>query len=138
MIWTDQQINELAEECLNLVCERVQNRIGQPHGDWASLYHSDGLLLGQIDDYIRYEMDHAKTPTEAGFQAFVSTRKFVPDASKVEILCEDGTFPALIYEDSYYIAFWGSEYLLVIENCQYSGTNLEELERRLYEWKLKA
>lgn len=138
MIWTDQQINELAEECLNDLCKKVQDRIGQTDGGYAGLYHSDDQMIGFIEEYIRYEMEHAKTPTDAGFQAFVSTRKFVPDASKVEILCEDGTFPALIYEDSYYIALWGSEYLLVIENCQYSGTNLEELERRLYEWKLKA
>ena len=138
MIWTDQQINELAEECLNLICERVQDRIKQPYGDYAGLYHSDGILLGQIEDYIRYEMDHAKTPNEAGFKAFANTRKFVPDASKVEFLCEESTSPALIYEDSYYISIWGSEYLLILENCQYSSTNLEELERRLYEWKLKA
>lgn len=138
MIWTDQQINELAEECLNDLCKKVQDRIRQTDGGYAGLYHSDGQFMGMIEEYIRYEMEHANTATEAGFEAFVSTRKFVPDASKVEILCEDGTFPALIYEDCYYIALWGSEYLLVIENCQYSGTNLEELERRLYEWKLKA
>lgn len=138
MIWTNQQIMELAEECLNDICEKVQDRIKQPHGDYAGLYHSDGLLLSQIEDYIRYEMEHANTANEAGFKAFVSTRKFIPDASKMEVLCEESTSPALIYEDSYYISIWGSQYLLCLENCQYSSANLEELERRLYEWKLKA
>jgi hypothetical protein len=138
MIWTDQQINDLAEECLNLVCERVQNRIGQPHGDWAGLYHSDGILLGQIDDYIRYEMEHAKTPHEAGFKAFASTRKFVPNASNVENLHEESTDPALIYDDDYYILICGNKYFLTLERGQYSSTNLEELERKLYAWKLKA
>jgi hypothetical protein len=137
-IWTDEQINELVDECLNDLAKKVQDRINQPYGDWAGLYFSDGIMRGNIDDYVRYEMDHAKTPTEWGFKAFQATRKFVPNASKVEILQEESTDPALIYDDSYYILMWGKEYLLILENCQYSSTNLEELERRLYEWQINA
>jgi len=137
IIWTNEQIMELAEECLNDICTKVQDRINQPHGDWAGLYHSDGILIGQIEDYIRYEMEHAKTPTEASFKAFQATRNFIPDASKLEVLQEESTDPALVYDDSYYILMCGNEYLLILENCQYSGTNLEELERRLYSWWIK-
>lgn len=136
MIWTDQQINELAEECLNLVCERVQNRIGQPHGDWASLYHSDGMLLGQIDDYIRYEMEHAKTPTEWGFRDFVKTRTFYPDGSKVEAIeCDYANNPVLVYDGYYFIEILkDGNYLLTLENTQPMSKDLEELERILYKW----
>ncbi len=137
IIWTDEQINDLVDECLNDLAEKVQDRIGQPYGDWAGMYFSDGIMRGNIDDYVRYEMDHAKTPTDKGFKAFQATRKFIPDASKLEVLQEESTDPALIYDDSYYILMWGKEYLLILENCQYSGTNLEELERRLYTWWLK-
>jgi len=137
-IWTDEQIMELAEECLNDICTKVQDRISQPHGDWAGLYHSDGILIGQIEDYIRYEMEHANTATEASFKAFQDTRKFVPNASNVENLHEESTDPALVYENAYYILISGNKYFLTLERGQYSSTNLEELERKLYAWKLKA
>lgn len=136
MIWTDEQIMELAEECLNDICTKVQDRIGQPHGDNAGLYHSDGIMRGQIEDYIRYEMEHAKTPTEASFKAFQATRTFFPDGSKVpEIECEYATNPVLIYQDYYFIEILANgNYYLTLENCQYEGKDLEVLERHLYKW----
>jgi hypothetical protein len=138
MIWTDQQISELAEECLNDLCKKVQDRIGQTDGGYAGLYHSDEQMVGFIEEYIRYEMEHAKTATEEGFRKFVETRTFCPDVSKVPELQEDGNDPALIYDGCYCILIWKGEYLLVIENNQYISKDLEALERRLYEWQTKA
>lgn len=56
------------------------------------------------------------------FAAFQATR------------CDVGQL--LTYCDDYSIEKLGSGYLLVIENCQYSGDDLERLERILWAWTL--
>jgi hypothetical protein len=138
-IWTDEDINNLVDECLNDLCKKVQERINQPYGDWAGLYFSDGIMRGNIDDYIRYEMDHAKTPTDKGFKAFQATRAFFPDGSKVEAIeCDYATNPVLVYDGYYFIEILkDGNYYLTLENCQYEGKDLETIERNLYSWWIK-
>ena len=139
IIWTDEQINDLVDECLNDLAEKVQDRIGQPYGDWAGLYFSDGIMRGNIDDYIRYEIDHAKTPNEKGFKAFQATRTFFPDGSKVKAIeCDYATNPVLVYDDYYFIEILkNGVYYLTLENCQYESEDLETMERNLYKWWIK-
>lgn len=139
-IWTDEQIVGLIDECVNDIANKVQERIGQPYGDWAGEYFADGELQGKLDDYIRFEMEHANTPTEANFKLFQNTRVFFPDGSKVpEIECEYATNPVLVYDGYYFIEILkNGNYYLTLENCQYEGKDLEEIERKLFVWWTKS
>jgi hypothetical protein len=55
---TNQQIEELADECLNDLALKIQNRLGQEHGDNAGIFFSDDSVRNQIEEYIRYEISH--------------------------------------------------------------------------------
>jgi len=110
-------------------------------GDWINFPTAfNRMLEGNYQQWTFDNMEVQRirtTAEEKAFNDFVKTRTFFPDASKLEVLQEESTDPALVYDDSYYILMCGNEYLLILENCQYSGTNLEELERRLYSWWIK-
>lgn len=111
-------------------------------GDWVNFATAwQRMLEGNFQQWIfdNMEVQRIRTIAEDNpFNAFVKSRTFVPNASDKENLHEESTDPALVYEDAYYILIQGNKYFLTLERGQYSSTNLEELERKLYEWKLKA
>jgi len=86
------------------------------------------------------------------FEEFQATRKYVPDARKSDLpdfqdFIEQykHPVPVLTYLDDLFINVhsrdWvncDDQYLLVIENQEWSGDDLEPLERTLYEWAQSA
>ena len=55
---TIKEIENLADECLNDLALKIQNRLGQEHGDNASIFFSDDSFRNQIEEYIRFEIRH--------------------------------------------------------------------------------
>jgi len=140
-IYTDPEIESLAEDALNALCLFVQERIGQTDGGYASLFWS-----GQEDiirDYVETELVGMGNATESHFQRWQETRQFVPDLLKVlpDFGGDEGT-PALVYKNDLYLEFTNDEsigkYMLTIENTCKASNDLTELERELYEWGLSA
>jgi hypothetical protein len=111
-------------------------------GDWVNFATAwQRMLEGNFQQWTfdNMEVQRIRTTAEDNpFNAFVKSRTFVPNASNVENLHEESTDPALVYENAYYILISGGKYFLTLERSQYSSTNLEALERKLYAWKLKA
>jgi hypothetical protein len=111
-------------------------------GDWINFPTAfNRMLEGNFQHWTfdNMEVQRIRTTAEDNpFNAFVKSRTFVPNASNVENLHEESTDPALVYENAYYILISGGKYFLTLERGQYSSTNLEALERKLYAWKLKA
>ena len=140
-IYTDPEIENLAEDALNALCLFVQQRIGQTDGGYASLFWD-----GQEDiirDYVETEIVRSRNSTESNFKGWQETRLFVPDLLKVlpDFGGDEGT-PALVYGQDLYLEFTNDEsigkYMLTIENTCKASNDLESLERELYEWGLSA
>lgn len=140
-IYTDPEIDNLAEDALNALCLYVQERIGQTDGGNASMYWSGREEI--IQDYVEYEIVMKGNSTESNFQKWQDTRQFVPDLAKVlpDFGGDEGT-PALVYGQDLYLEFTNNEsigkYMLTIENTCKASNDLEQLERELYEWGLNA
>lgn len=140
-IYTDPEIDNLAEDALNALCLFVQERIGQTDGGNASMYWSGREDI--IQDYVEYEVVMKGNSTESNFQKWQNTRQFVPDLVKVlpDFGGDEGT-PALVYGQDLYLEFTNNEsigkYMLTIENTCKASNDLESLERELYEWGLNA
>lgn len=140
-IYTDPEIDNLAEDALNALCLYVQERIGQTDGGNASMYWSGREDI--IQDYVEYEVVMKGNSTESNFQKWQNTRQFVPDLAKVlpDFGGDEGT-PALVYGQDLYLEFTNNEsigkYMLTIENTCKASNDLESLERELYEWGLNA
>jgi len=140
-IYTDPEIESLAEDALNALCLFVQERIGQTDGGYASLFWD-----GQEDiirDYVETEIIRSRNSTESHYQKWQETRLFVPDLKKVlpDFGGDEGT-PALVYGQDLYLEFTNDEsigkYMLTIENTCKASNHLTELERELFEWGLNA
>ena len=140
-IYTDPEIDNLAEDALNALCLYVQQRIGQTDGGVASMYWSGREEI--IQDYVEYELVMLGNSTESNFQKWRETRLFVPDLVKVlpDFGGDEGT-PALVYGQDLFLEFTNDEsigkYMLTIENTSKASNDLEALERELYEWGLSA
>jgi hypothetical protein len=140
-IYTDPEIDNLAEDALNALCLFVQERVGQTDGGNASMYWSGREDI--IQDYVEYEIVMLGNSTESNFQKWQNTRQFVPDLAKVlpDFGGDEGT-PALVYGQDLYLEFTNNEsigkYMLTIENTCKASNDLESLERELYEWGLNA
>ena len=80
-IYTDPEIENLAEEALNALCLFVQQRIGQTDGGYASLFWDGREDI--IRDYVETEIVHSRNSTESNFKAWQETRLFVPDLARV-------------------------------------------------------
>jgi hypothetical protein len=140
-IYTDPEIESLAEDALNALCLFVQQRIGQTDGGYASLFWD-----GQEDiirDYVETEIVRSRNSTESNFQKWQETRLFVSDLSKVlPDFGGDAETSALVYGQDLYLEFTNDpvvgKYMLTIENTCKASNDLEELERELYEWGLSA
>jgi hypothetical protein len=140
-IYTDPEIDNLAEDALNALCLFVQERIGQTDGGNASMYWSGREEI--IQDYVEYEVVMKGNSTESNFQKWQNTRQFVPDLAKVlPDFGGDESTPALVYGQDLYLEFTNNEsigkYMLTIENTCKASNDLESLERELYEWGLNA
>jgi hypothetical protein len=140
-IYTDPEIDNLAEDALNALCLYVQERIGQTDGGNASMYWSGREDI--IQDYVEYEVVMKGNSTESNFQKWQNTRQFVPDLAKVlPDFGGDESTPALVYGQDLYLEFTNNEsigkYMLTIENTCKASNDLESLERELYEWGLNA
>jgi hypothetical protein len=140
-IYTDPEIDNLAEDALNALCLYVQERIGQTDGGNASMYWSGREEI--IQDYVEYEVVMKGNSTESNFQKWQNTRQFVPDLAKVlPDFGGDESTPALVYGQDLYLEFTNNEsigkYMLTIENTCKASNDLESLERELYEWGLNA
>ena len=140
-IYTDPEIENLAEEALNALCLFVQQRIGQTDGGYASLFWDGREDI--IRDYVETEIVRSRNSTESNFKGWQETRLFVPDLAKVlpDFGGDEGT-PALVYGQDLYLEFTNNEsigkYMLTIENHCETSNDLEHLERKLYEWGLSA
>jgi hypothetical protein len=140
-IYTDPEIESLAEDALNALCLFVQERIGQTDGGYASLFWDGREDI--IRDYVETEIVRSCNSTESHFQKWQETRLFVPDLAKVlpDFGGDEGT-PALVYGQDLYLEFTNDEsigkYMLTIENTCKASNDLTELERELYEWGLNA
>lgn len=140
-IYSDSEIDQLAEDALNALCLFVQDRIGQTDGGNASMFWSGHE--GIIRDYVENELVMLGNSTETNFQKWRETRLFVPDLLKVlpDFGGDEGT-PALVYGQDLYLEFTNNEsigkYMLTIENTCKASNDLESLERELYEWGLCA
>ena len=140
-IYTDPEIESLAEDALNALCLFVQERIGQTDGGYASLFWD-----GQEDiirDYVETEIVRSRNSTESNFQKWQETRLFVSDLSKVlPDFGGDAETSALVYGQDLYLEFTNDpvvgKYMLTIENTCKASNDLESLERELYEWGLSA
>lgn len=53
---TNEQINELAEDALNVLCLYVQERLGINTGDIAGEFWSDDNYRNLIRDYVKTEV----------------------------------------------------------------------------------
>ena len=140
-IYTDLEIDNLADEALNALCLYVQDRLGQTDGGNASMYWSGRESI--IKDYVENEVIMAGNSTETHFQMWQNTRLFVPDLLKVfPDFGGDESTPALVYGQDLYLEFTNNEsigkYMLTIENTCKASNDLESLERELYEWGLNA
>jgi hypothetical protein len=140
-IYTDPEIETIAEDALNALCLFVQDRIGQTDGGNASMYWSGREDI--IQDYVEYEVVMKGNSTESNFQKWQNTRQFVPDLAKVlPDFGGDESTPALVYGQDLYLEFTNDEsigkYMLTIENTCKASNDLESLERELYEWGLNA
>jgi hypothetical protein len=140
-IYTDSEIDNLADEALNALCLYVQDRLGQTDGGNASMYWSGRESI--IKDYVENEVIMAGNSTETHFQMWQNTRLFVPDLLKVfPDFGGDESTPALVYGQNLYLEFTNNEsigkYMLTIENTCKASNDLEALERELYEWGLNA
>jgi hypothetical protein len=49
-------INNLAEDALNLAVRHIQNELNIKTGDFAALFFSDDLIQRILSDYIRAEI----------------------------------------------------------------------------------
>jgi hypothetical protein len=140
-IYTDPEIESLAEDALNALCLFVQQRIGQTDGGYASLFWDGREDI--IRDYVETEIVRSRNSTESNFKGWQETRLFVPDLIKVlpDFGGDEGT-PALVYGQDLYLEFTNDEsigkYMLTIENTCKASNDLESLERELYEWGLSA
>ena len=140
-IYTDPEIENLAEEALNALCLFVQQRIGQTDGGYASLFWDGREDI--IRDYVETEIVRSRNSTESNFKGWQETRLFVPDLAKVlpDFGGDEGT-PALVYGQDLFLEFTNDEsigkYMLTIENNSKASNDLESLERELYEWGLSA
>lgn len=140
-IYTNPEIESLAEDALNALCLFVQERIGQTDGGNASMFWSGREDI--IRDYVEYELVMKGNSTESNFQKWRETRLFVPDLAKVlpDFGGDEGT-PALVYGQDLFLEFTNNEsigkYMLTIENTSKASNDLEALERELYEWGLNA
>lgn len=56
MRMTQQEINNLAEDALNLSVWHIQNKLNITSGDFAALFFSDDLVQKILSDYIRAEI----------------------------------------------------------------------------------
>jgi hypothetical protein len=140
-IYTDPEIESLAEDALNALCLFVQERLGITNGFNASIYWSGREQV--IREYVEEEIVMSRNSTEYHFKAWQETRLFVPDLKKVlpDFGGDEGT-PALVYGQDLYLEFTNDEsigkYMLTIENTCKASNDLESLERELYEWGLSA
>ena len=140
-IYTDPEIENLAEDALNALCLFVQQRIGQTDGGFASMFWDGREDI--IRDYVETEIVRSRNSTESNFKGWQETRQFVPDLIKVlpDFGGDEGT-PALVYGQDLYLEFTNDEsigkYMLTIENTCKASNDLESLERELYEWGLSA
>jgi hypothetical protein len=140
-IYTDPEIESLAEDALNALCLFVQQRIGQNDGGFASMFWDGREDI--IRDYVETEIVRSRNSTESNFKGWQETRLFVPDLAKVlpDFGGDEGT-PALVYGQDLYLEFTNDEsigkYMLTIENTCKASNDLTELERELYEWGLSA
>lgn len=140
-IYTDPEIETIAEDALNALCLFVQERLGVTTGDTASVFWSGREDI--IRDYVEEEIVFGCNSTESNFQKWQNTRQFVPDLAKVlpDFGGDEGT-PALVYGQDLYLEFTNNEsigkYMLTIENTCKASNDLESLERELYEWGLNA
>jgi hypothetical protein len=140
-IYTDPEIESLAEDALNALCLFVQERIGQNDGGNASIFWSGREDI--IADYVESELINMGNSTETHFHLWQKTRQFVPDLATVipDFGGDEGT-PALVYKNDLYLEFTNDEsigkYMLTIENTCKASNDLTELERELYEWGLNA
>ena len=140
-IYTDPEIESLAEDALNALCLFVQQRIGQNDGGNASIFWSGREDI--IADYVESELVAMGNSTESNFQKWQETRLFVSDLSKVlPDFGGDAETSALVYGQDLYLEFTNDpvvgKYMLTIENTCKASNDLEELERELYEWGLSA
>lgn len=140
-IYTDPEIETIAEDALNALCLFVQERLGVKTGDTASVFWSGREDI--IRDYVEEEIIFGCNSTESNFQKWQNTRQFVPDLLAVlpDFGGDEGT-PALVYGQDLYLEFTNNEsigkYMLTIENTSKASNDLESLERELYEWGLNA
>jgi hypothetical protein len=140
-IYTDPEIENLAEDALNALCLFVQERIGQTDGGNASIFWSGREDI--IADYVESELIAMGNSTETQFQRWRATQKFTPNLlATLPDFGGDADTPALVYENDLYIEFTNDEsigkYMLTIENTCRASNDLTELERELYEWGLNA
>jgi hypothetical protein len=140
-IYTDPEIESLAEDALNALCLFVQQRIGQNDGGNASIFWSGREDI--IADYVESELVAMGNSTESNFQKWQETRLFVSDLSKVlPDFGGDAETSALVYGQDLYLEFTNDpvvgKYMLTIENTCKASNDLESLERELYEWGLSA
>jgi hypothetical protein len=140
-IYTDPEIESLAEDALNALCLFVQQRIGQNDGGFASMFWDGREDI--IRDYVETEIVRSRNSTESNFKGWQETRLFVPDLAKVlPDFGGDAETPALVYGQDLYLEFTNDEsigkYMLTIENTCKASNDLTELERELYEWGLNA
>jgi hypothetical protein len=138
-IYTDPEIESIAEDALNALCLSVQRAIGQTDGFNASIFWSGREDI--IRDYVENELVMMGNSTECQFQKWRATQKFTPNLlATIPDFGGDVETPALIYANDLYIELTNNEsigkYMLTIENTCRASNDLESLERELYEWAL--
>lgn len=140
-IYSDSEIDQLAEDALNALCLFVQERLGVNTGDTASVFWSGREDI--IRDYVEEEIVFGCNSTESNFKKWQNTRQFVPDLLAVlpDFGGDEGT-PALVYGQDLFLEFTNNEsigkYMLTIENTSKASNDLEALERELFTWGLNA
>lgn len=137
-IYTDPEIDNLAEDALNALCLFVQERIGQTDGGNASMFWS-----GQEDiirDYVEYELVMKGNSTESNFQKWKNNRYFVPClASAYPDSNAEPNTPALIYPQALYIEITeDGHYFATLDRTERKTKDLQTIERELYEFALNA
>lgn len=138
-IYTDPEIESIAEDALNALCLSVQRAIGQTDGFNASIFWSGREDI--IRDYVENELVMMGNSTECQFQKWRATQKFTPNLlATLPDFGGDAETPALVYANDLYIELTNNEsigkYMLTIENTCRASNDLESLERELYEWAL--
>lgn len=62
----DSDVEDLAEDALNIACLMIQNRIGQGDGGLAGIVFSDDEVKNKFAEYIRAEIDRVKAVKDSG------------------------------------------------------------------------